>query len=459
MTDTGGEPTREVLVVSYFFPPLGGVSVPRMISIVRHLPESGWRPVVIAPRGTAYGLRDPAGLAALPSGLEVIRAASPEPHSLRRRVEPLLRPMRVLRSASPRRTPEVSAEDAARVVSGSHRGRLSELRRRVFFPDDQVGWVPFASRAGIARARRHRPDVIYSTAFPISSHLVAGAIHRATGIPWVAEFRDPWVDNVIAAPMPRTYRNLQRRIERWIVTRAARTVLVTPGLNAMFAARYPSRADRLRTIMNGYDSEELLSAADSQGRPTTVDSPLRLVYTGTLNRPRETVAFLDGLERFVAAHPDARDRLRVELIGTRSPEFEAAVRPYLAPERLGPVVELVDFMPRRSALQRVGSATAALVTMGDGPGMGLFVSGKLFDYIGLDRPVFAVAPPGDLRAVLESLDWGIVADPEPASVASALDRLWNGDYRRGRADPEGRFDRRNLTRDLAAVLDEAIETS
>jgi glycosyltransferase involved in cell wall biosynthesis len=361
--------------------------------------------------------------------------------------------MRALRPASRGRTPEVSPEDAARVVSGSHRGRLSELRRRIFFPDDQVGWVPFASRAGIARARRHRPDVIYSTAFPISSHLVAGAIHRATGIPWVAEFRDPWVDNVIAAPMPRTYRSLQRRIERWIVTRASHTVLVTPGLTAMFAARYPSRADRLRTIMNGYDAEELagLSAAGGDASP----GPLRLVYTGTLNRPRETVAVLDGLERFIASHPDARERLRVELVGTRSPEFDAAVRPYLASERLGAVVELVDFMPRRSALQRVGSATAALVTMGDGPGMGLFVSGKLFDYIGLDRPVLAVAPPGDLRAVLQSLDWGILADPEPASVASALERLWSGDYRRGRADPEGRFDRRNLTRDLAAVLDEA----
>jgi glycosyltransferase involved in cell wall biosynthesis len=445
---------REVLCVSYFFPPLGGVSVPRITSFVRHLPEHGWQPTVIAPRGSAYSLRDPAGLAALPVDLEVIRALSPEPQAARRRVEPLLRRARALAPSRGRRDAGGSAEDAAEVVSGSYGGRLSRLRRRIFFPDDQVGWVPFAARAGVAHARRRRPDAIYSTAFPISSHLVAGAIHRLTGIPWVAEFRDPWVANPIAAELPQMQRNLQKRIERWIVTRAAHTILVTPGLAEMFAARYPTRAERMRIVMNGYDPSELAGVP----RPETpADDQVRLVYTGTLERPRETTTFLRGLEAFVDANPEARSRVRVELIGVRSPELEAAAAPFLEPDRLGEIVSFVDFMPRRDALARVAAATAAIVTMGAGPGMALFVSGKLFDAIGLDTPVLAMVPPGDVRGVLDRLDWGIVADPEPASVAAALERVWRGEYRRGTADPAGVFDRRNLTGELAAILDEAVE--
>jgi len=446
---------REVLTVAYFFPPLGGVSVPRMTAFVRHLPESGWRPTVIAPRGAAYTLQDPAGVASLPPDLEVIRALSPEPHAIRRGVEPLLRPLANARvRLMPKGALEASEDQASSVVSGSYGGRLSRLRRRIFFPDDQIGWVPFASAAGIAHARRRRPDVIYSTAFPISGHLVAGAIHRATGIPWVAEFRDPWVDNPIAPPLRGTQRTLQRRIERGIVNRAARTVLVTPGLAAMFAARYPGHADRMRIIMNGYDPTELGSV-----RPDVAQSDdfIRLVYTGTLDRPREAAAFLGGIERFAAGRPEVHARLRVELIGQRSPEFESVARPFGAKDRLGEVLSFTDFMPRSEALSQVAGATAALVMMGAGPGMGLFVSGKLFDYIGLDRPVFAMVPPGDVRSVLEGLDWGIIADPEPASVANGFERLWSGTYRRGRADPDGRFDRRNLTRDLAAVLDEAAD--
>jgi hypothetical protein len=230
-------------------------------------------------------------------------------------------------------------------------------------------------------------------------------------------------------------------------------VLVTPGLTAAFAARYPEHASRMRTVMNGYDPSEL--DADTT-TPLDTGDTIRLVYTGTLDRPRETMAFLEGLERFVASQPKAADRLRVELIGRRSPEVEAVARPFTAPDRLGPVLELIDFVPRAEALDRVRRATAALVMLGGGPGMSLFVSGKLFDYVGLDRPILAMVPPGDARGVLADLDWGIVADPEPASVAAALGRLWAGDYRRGTADPGGRFDRRSLTRDLAAILDEAV---
>jgi hypothetical protein len=114
-------------------------------------------------------------------------------------------------------------------------------------------------------------------------------------------------------------------------------------------------------------------------------------------------------------------------------------------------------MPRREALVRVAGATAAIVTMGGGPGMALFVSGKLFDAIGLDTPVLAMVPPGDVRGVLDRLDWGVVADPEPASVAAAIERVWRGDYRTGEADAAGIFDRRNLTGELAAILDEAVD--
>lgn len=448
------EPTaRDVLCVTYFFPPLGGVSVARMTAFVRHLPQAGWRPVILAPRGTTYPLRDPGGLAALPAGLEIIRAPSPEPHGLRRRLAPLRRPLSGLLRRADGPGPG-SDRSGVPVVSGSHSGRLAALRRAVFFPDDQLAWVPFAAAAGIRRARRMRPDVIFSSAFPISAHLVAGAIHRATGIPWVAEFRDPWVDNVLAPALPDTHRRLQRRIERWVVSHAARTVLVTPRLASAFAQRYPDLADRMRTVMNGYDREERPPATEGA---EPVDDTIRLVYTGTLDRPRETVAFLDGVERFVAERPEARRRLRIELIGRRSQEVDSAMQPYGEPGRLGDVLAVTDFMPRAAALERVQRATATLVLLGGGPGMDLFVSGKLFDAIGLDRPVLAMVPPGDARDVLTGLDWGVVADPEAGSVAAALERVWTGAYRTGTADPEGRFDRRRLTEDLAAILAEAAD--
>jgi glycosyltransferase involved in cell wall biosynthesis len=455
MTDGNGVDRgelRDVLCVAYFFPPLGGVSTARMTAFARHLPRLGWRPIVIAPTGTSYPLLDPGGLARLPPGIEVIRTLCPEPHALRRLV-PGARSSLAHRERERSGGVEASAEV---VVSGSHRGRLAAVRRMVFFPDDQLAWVPIAAAAGIARVRRNRPDVLFSTAFPVSTHLIAGAIHMATGIPWVAEFRDPWVANVLAPPMPAVQRTLQRRVERWIVRSATRTVLVTPGLTARFRRRYPTESDRMRTIMNGYDPGEL-DHLGSAARTTVDDDVIRLVYTGTLDRPREMVTFLAGVASFLAGRPEARNGLRIDLIGRRSAELERAVGDLTARTPLGDVLTMTDYVPRSEALDRVRRSSATLVLLGGGPGMDLFVSGKLFDAIGLNRPVFAMVPRGDARAVLEKLDWGIVADPEPDSVAAALERLWNGELRAGVADPAGIFDRRRLSADLATVLDEAAD--
>ena len=92
------------------------------------------------------------------------------------------------------------------------------------------------------------------------------------------------------------------------------------------------------------------------------------------------------------------------------------------------------FVPRAEVLERVRAADACLVLLGDERGMSQFVPGKLFDYIGLDAPVLAVVPTGEVRSVLNQLDWGVVTDPTPAGVADGLNRLLNGEHRTGTAD-------------------------
>ncbi len=73
------------------------------------------------------------------------------------------------------------------------------------------------------------------------------------------------------------------------------------------------------------------------------------------------------------------------------------------------------------------------------------------EYVGLDRQILAVVPPGRARDLLAELDWGIVADPTPAGVADGLERLLATPAPNRRADAEGRYDRVNLTKRFAAV--------
>lgn len=439
-----------VLVVTYFFPPLGGVGVQRTLKYVTYLPRWGWQPVVVTPANPAYTVRDPSLVGGLAADLEVNRTASLEPGRL---------PNAIARLTGHGSKETSGAADLARNPAGAgltgklgwaFRGAWNRIWSALLFPDTEVGWVPFGARAGRRAYRRQRFDVVYSTAAPISAHLAAGLIKGSTGRPWVADFRDPWVGNPFSVP-PRGPKGwLQRRTERWIVSRADRVVLAMEGLRDMFVERYPELADKFVYIPNGYDRADLAGLMPAKGEP----GRFTLLFAGSLYRPGELDAFLGGTERLLGRRPDLRRRLRVQFVGRSSAANRHVADVYSAPDRLGDAVSFEGFVPRREALARMAGADALLQLMTDEPGTAMFVGGKLYEYMAFDRPILAVMPPGEGRRLVESLPAGRVADVEPGSVADALERLLDDPPAPGPTDPAGRYDRVNLARQLAGVLDE-----
>jgi glycosyltransferase involved in cell wall biosynthesis len=446
-----GRTARRALMVLYFFPPLGGVSMARNVRHAQYLPRYGWTPVVLTPRSGGFELKDPEALGLLAPDLDIIRTRSWEAGHVR---PAAIAAREVIRRILPRQRREGATSSSQPGDQGSDAPRLSRLERLrhlLFFPDDQVGWTPFALRAAL-RSGRHMPfDAVFSTSSPVTSHLVAGLYARLTGTPWIAEFRDPWVGNALAAPLPWLHRRLQTKLERWIVRSANGVVCVTPSLTRLYQRRYPGAA--VVTVTNGYDrSERPEPAAATAGTP---DRPFRIVYTGTLYRESELSIFLEGVDRLVRRRPDLAASLEIVFIGEATGPCRAVVESFIGEGHLDGVVRLAGFVPRRVAMEAVTRADAALVLLGGGPGMGLFVGGKLYDYLGQDQQILAMVPPGDARDVLEGLSWGVVADPDPADVERAVERLLTLPAPDRPADPEGRYDRAVLAGRLAEVLTEA----
>jgi len=120
-------------------------------------------------------------------------------------------------------------------------------------------------------------------------------------------------------------------------------------------------------------------------------------------------------------------------------------------------VKFTGFLPHKEALAHMLASDALLQLIADGPNRSAVVGGKLAEYVGLDRQILAVVPEGDARTILRELDWGISVDPTPQGVAEGIERLLVTPAPRRRADPEGRYDRVNLTGRLATILDEMQE--
>lgn len=502
--------TRRALVVAYNFPPVGGIGIQRTLKYVTYLPASNWEPVVLTARDPGIRPLDDALLRTLPAGLVVERAFSPEPVKLRRMLGEAVRMGRRVvagaksagspgRVAPDRDAPDRDADQRSGDAWGGA-GRLwGAYTRLAFFPDEQVGWVPFAVCRGLQIVESGAFDAVYSSSSPISCHLVAGSIARATGLPWVADFRDPWLGNAFAPQLPRWQEYMQRCIERAIVRQASAVVLVTDGMLAEYTARYPWAADRFVVIPNGYDRNdfgaEVLAEIEERARvrgrveasetaegmaPAEGSAPVegsvsadgsapaeasassrqsaptrfKFVYAGSVYGERELSIFLEGVELLLARRPEMRERIEIEFIGRLNAHNEGVAAIYDTPERLRGVVTYSPFVPHRQALERMVRADALFHIIADEPGKGLFLSGKLPEYVGLDRQVVAFVPEGAARSFLRELDWGIVEDPTPEGVAVGLDKAVETPLPARHADPEGRYDRANLAKRLAAVLDE-----
>ncbi|HNV21323.1 MAG TPA: glycosyl transferase family 1, partial [Candidatus Hydrogenedentes bacterium] len=169
-----------VLIISYYFPPAGGPGVQRIMGLVRHLPSFGWEPVVLTVKGGTFFNRDEESLARVPASVPVYRTKAFEPFALYNRLRG-------------------KPADEALPIGGVGQGgggvaaRLSQwVRANLFVPDARIGWIPSAVSAAKRLVRHERIDAIITSSPPQTVHLIGRRAALATGLPWIADFRDPW---------------------------------------------------------------------------------------------------------------------------------------------------------------------------------------------------------------------------------------------------------------------------
>jgi hypothetical protein len=192
-------------MVLYEFPPLGGIGMSRNVRNVQYLPRHAWTPVVVTP-GDAHAERvDADSLRLVPDGVAIVRTRLVGPQDLHRaaavvrtasrRSRRWAVAIRRLLGAPPQPRGQAEAAPGLEETRAYTRPASPDLalriRRFLLFPDDAVGWVPFAIAGAMAARRLFPCDAIFSTSYPVSSHLVAGVVKCLTGLPWVAELRDP----------------------------------------------------------------------------------------------------------------------------------------------------------------------------------------------------------------------------------------------------------------------------
>ncbi|HVO76634.1 MAG TPA: glycosyltransferase family 4 protein [Candidatus Bathyarchaeia archaeon] len=390
---------RRILMIINFFPPAGGGGVYRPLSFVKYLSRLSWEVTVVTPRPGEFWISDPGLEREIPSSVRVVRTSS-------------LSGFRLLGKLG-----------GARGGPRRSSGRFEALRRfgeLFLIPDTYAGWVPFAARAAADLCRRERFDVLYSTSPPDSSHLVARRVARAFRVPWVADFRDPWINLYLRRPPTAMHRALHERLER-SVSRADLVLVTTEAHERLFAGKYPS--SKIERIPNGFDEEDF---APDPGTPPP-DGPFTLTHCGMLTMGRSARPFLEGFAALKSRSPAVAADIRVSFIGARESESET----WVARLGLEGSVFFENHLPHRECVARERRSHALLLIKHDDERYRGLVPGKLFEYIGSRRPILVVAPDGEASRIVRDLHRGETADiADSEGIAAALETLY-ARYRAG----------------------------
>jgi glycosyltransferase involved in cell wall biosynthesis len=398
---------RKVLLVTYHFPPSGAVAVHRMLGLVRYLPKFGWQPIVVAPPRVPWEPEDASLLEQVPAGTVVERVPFPS-------------------------------------------GFLGKVARYLS-PDGHWLWK---ARVACRRViREHRPAAIITSSPPGCVHLAGLRMHHQFGLPWLADFRDPWVTNAV---IPRW--SLGWRWERWqeakVMRQATALIANTPLNERGWAAAFPDLAGKIVTITNGFDPERFVASPRPHGQPLTI------LHAGELYHERDPRPLLDAL-RDLQAQGGGRG-VQLEFLGRLSGHrFDLAQE--VRDRSMENAVHIAEMVPYTEALERMMRADILLIV--NSPGYRIGVPAKLYEYLGAGRAILAlaeldsdiawvlresgvlhrIAPPLDVPRIkqavvelVEAVQSGVPAVPNPAALEQ--------------------FTRERMARKFAECLDRSVVT-
>lgn len=421
-TSAGRLSRRRLLLISFYYPPDNSSSgTLRPTKFTKYLSDFGWDCSVLAPPVRHYPSTDPSLLNEIPASVSVHRTFCIDTKT-------------------------------AFSICGRYPGLLA-------VPDRYISWLPFALRKGVHVARREKVDAILSTSPIPTTHLIALMLKRLIKCPWVADFRDPWVETEGSERHHRLRESVELWMERRVVHDADRITVTTEEFREWLCARYGNTIKpKTHAVYNGYDE------TDFEGlQPGLLEADnFTLLHAGLIDAGyRDPAPLLEAVRLCLdrgAVPPD----LRVRILGGGAYAESQSLARTIADLGLQSVVEMVGRLPYRRTLAALMQASVLLLMQGREARM--LIPAKAFEYLRAGRPILALAPAESATArLVRSFEGCFVADPDDASqIARQLTSLagaWKLGLRSVNHSPRdlAQYSRAAAAGALARILDSTCD--
>ncbi|MGN7612449.1 glycosyltransferase [Magnetococcales bacterium HHB-1] len=413
---------RSVLMIAFHFPPAYGFSgTQRTLKFVRFLKDFGWQPIVLTAAPYAYPETSSSQLQDIPASTPVIRAP---------------------------------ALDASR-----HLAIAGKYFRFTALPDRWASWRLFAVKKGLKAIHTHQPDLIWST-YPLATSLqIAAELQKKSQRPWVADFRDAMmIENY---PTDQTLRQHYQRIESQTVHQAEKIVVTTPGMAKNYQQRYPAIDQKhWRVITNGFDEEDF-TLFDHTKPPPLQSRPIQLLHSGRFypgEETRDPRPFLHALSQLKNHGLLSPQMVQIQF---RATGMDHPLNALIKKHSLEKIVHLKPLIPYQQAIEELFTMDGLLLFQGQC--FHHLIPAKLFEYLRVKRPLFALThPKSDSGQLLLSAGITTLAPlHQPKIIAEKfytfLQSIQNNQAITPNPKIAQNFSRRATAQQLAQLFDQTIK--
>lgn len=428
---------KKVLIITYYWPPAGGAGVQRALKFVKYLPQFGWEPIVLTVKNPDSPVDDTSLLADIPKGTKIYKTKSLEPFELYKKFTGKKSDFKIPNDILIDKT-KLSVKDKI----------ANWIRLNLFIPDAKIGWKHYAVKKGLEIIEAENIDLIFTTSPPHTVQLIGKSLANKSGLKWIADFRDPWMELIHyqANNRSKLVELLESKIEKSILKNADRIITVSNEIKKLFKNKEENL--KVEVIPNGYDETDI-----NIERHHSAISDFVITYTGIISETKIPYSLLLAVKKL---KEEGYSNIKMVFAGKVPEKFSDAILSYKLEENY----LFKGYISHRESVKLLLESDILLLVIDNIPNNKGILTGKLFEYMGARKPIFAIGPVGgDADTIIEKSNSGEMVDYDDDvrtySLLKEMYENWLNNRSKYAFDVE-QFSRKKLTGKLAEVFVDTI---
>jgi glycosyltransferase involved in cell wall biosynthesis len=375
---------KKVLIITYYWPPSGGITVQRCLKFSKYLREFGWEPIVYAPENAQYIYFDESNFKDIPEGIEILK-------------QPIIEPFNLFKKLSGRKKDDGTNPVYARGKKVKFIDSLAIwIRGNFFIPDARCLWIKPSVKFLSKYLKENNVDAILTDGPPHTNTVIGCKLAQKFNIPWLADFQDPWtqVDYYKMIKLTKWADKRHQKMEQEVFKTAKKITIASPTWGKDMESIGAKEVD---PIFWGYDDDDFPKEKSISFEDFTIS------HAGLLGYDRNPEIFLKVLKDIKKEDPHFAKSLKLKFAGVVDFTIKEKITEFGLTENF---IELGN-IPRPQALDLTLRAHILLLPLNIADNAKGRIPGKLFECMRSGNDILCLGPKGsDVEGIITKSNTG-----------------------------------------------------